>query len=142
MIVRHAKHRERERERERERGRWPCRKTWIKTRREGGREGGWSWRRWGVGTILRYWKSLWGSKFASEEDHVVQNNNYTHRQNHLNLIALTYCNHIRPHVYMCMKVEQSESHKVRRHDISGTLLVLLVSPGKLHRPFSIYLLYN
>jgi hypothetical protein len=50
------------------------------------------------GTILRYWKSSWGSKFASQEDHVVQNNNQTHRQNHLNLIALTYCNHIRPHV--------------------------------------------
>jgi hypothetical protein len=106
---------------ERERGRWPCRKTWIKTK-EGRKEGGKVLvEKVGGGTILRYWKSLWGSKFASEEDHVVQNNNYTHRQNHLNLIALTYCNHIPPHVYMCMKLEQSESHKVRRHDISGTL---------------------
>lgn len=127
MIVRHAKHRERER--------WPCRKTWIKTRRVlvekvGGGD---------------YSKIL--EIFMGIQDCQQRGSRGPKQQLYPPPQPSQFdCPHVLqsyPSTRMCMKVQQSESHKVRRHDTSGSLLVLLVSPGKLHlKLFSIYLLYN
>jgi hypothetical protein len=82
-----------EREREREREREAVQKNMDKGYRVVVEKVG--------GTILRYWKSLWGSKFASQQD-ITWSKTTTiptaKNPSQFFLIALTYCNHIRPHV--------------------------------------------